>query len=424
MPTIDYTIIGTSGLKEYGGYVDEEFNPKLKGTKAIKVYTEMSENDAVVGAILFCIEMLCRQVKWEMSADEDDKPGQEASQFVTECMDDMSHTWESTISEVLTMLKFGWSYFELVYKVRQGDSEDPRRRSKYTDGKYGWRKIALRSQDSLLKWVFQDDGGIAGMWQQPVSGPTVFIPIEKALLFRTKENKNNPEGKSILRNAYRSWYFLKRLQEIEAIGFERNLTGLPKMQVPLNLLISDATDSDKSLLNSFKDMLRDIRKDERGYIIVPPEQNEDGQPSGYKFELIASPGNQGSGDIDKAITRYEQRIAMSVLAEFILLGLDKVGSFSLVSSKTNLFATALTAWLDSIAAVFNMFAIPRLLKVNGYKLEKNPVLKHGSVQDVSLDELGNFFRNTGLGISLSDMEMENYLRGKINAPLKKEETIL
>ena len=29
----------------------------------------------------------------------------------------------------------------------------------------------------------------------------------QALLFRTKSRKDNPEGRSILRNAYRPWYF-------------------------------------------------------------------------------------------------------------------------------------------------------------------------------------------------------------------------
>jgi hypothetical protein len=42
---------------------------------------------------------------------------------------------------------------------------------------------------------------------------TTVIPIEKSLLFRTSIAKGNPEGVSLLRTAYRSWYFKKRLEE-------------------------------------------------------------------------------------------------------------------------------------------------------------------------------------------------------------------
>ena len=56
---------------------------------------------------------------------------------------------------------------------------------------------------------------------------------------------------------------------------------------------------------------------------------------------------------------------MSALAEFIMLGTDRHGSFSLVESKTDLFAIALGTILDSIEEVFNRFAIPRLWQLNG-----------------------------------------------------------
>ena len=59
----------------------------------------------------------------------------------------------------------------------------------------------------------------------PPSYKQVVIPMEKCLLFRTQTHKNNPEGRSILRNAYRSWYFKKRIEEIEGVGIERDLAG-------------------------------------------------------------------------------------------------------------------------------------------------------------------------------------------------------
>ena len=50
--------IGRVGQRRYGGNFYEEFLPRLRGKQGIQTYYEMSENDDVVGAILFAIGML------------------------------------------------------------------------------------------------------------------------------------------------------------------------------------------------------------------------------------------------------------------------------------------------------------------------------------------------------------------------------
>src|SRR5438309_1861333 len=64
--TSPYQELGVSGLKRWSGYVEEEFLPALRGRKAIQIYKEMSENDAMVGALLFSIDMLIRAVDWHV----------------------------------------------------------------------------------------------------------------------------------------------------------------------------------------------------------------------------------------------------------------------------------------------------------------------------------------------------------------------
>ena len=158
---------------------------------------------------------------------------------------------------------------------------------------------------------------------------TFTIPIEKALLFRTKSRKNNPEGRSILRNAYRSWYFKRRIQEIEGIGIERDLAGLPVIHGPEDLDIWDDQNKDavKARLG-LEEMVRSIRRDEMEGVVLP---------AGYTLELLSSGGTR-QFDTNAIINRYDTRIAMTVLADFIFLGHDKTGSWALSSDKTELFA--------------------------------------------------------------------------------------
>jgi hypothetical protein len=49
----------------------------------------------------------------------------------------------------------------------------------------------------------------------------------KRQLSNSRFSERDGIGRSILRNAVRSWWLLKRIQEHEAIGIERDLPGFP-----------------------------------------------------------------------------------------------------------------------------------------------------------------------------------------------------
>ena len=227
---------------------------------------------------------------------------------------------------------FGWQAHEVVYKRRQGEKESPGDASRYSDGLIGWRKLAIRSQDTLVRWEFADDGGIAGMWQQCPSGP-VMIPIEKLGLFRTSTARGNPEGRSALRSAYRSWYLKTRMEEQEAIGIERDLTGIPMFELPEELLSPDASGTYLAARQQFENMGKNLRQDEQATILLPLVYDANNNPR-YKFTLVPSPGTHQT-DTGPVIARHSQTIAMTLLADVILLGHEKVGTQALSVSKVD-----------------------------------------------------------------------------------------
>lgn len=416
-----YIEYGNTGLERFGGTIYEEFLPELKGPRGIKIYKEMSSNDATIGAILFATQMLIRQVAWRVETNGNTKEDEENADFLRGCMDDMSMTWSDTISEILSMLTFGWSYHEIVYKRRLGPNKDSSRNSRFNDGKIGWRKIPIRSQDSLYEWVFDQNGGLQGMVQMaPPSYKLVTIPIEKSLHFRTLSQKNNPEGRSVLRNAYRSWYFKKNIEVIEGIGIERDLAGLPIVYVPPELLSPTATTEEKAVLTELKKIVTSVKRNEQEGVIMPLLYDDKGNKM-YDFALLSS-GGRRQFDINATIQRYDQRIAMTILADFILLGHENVGSYSLSSNKTNLFAVALGAWLDSIAEVFNRYAVPRLFELNAIKTDQLPQIVHGDVESVDLKELGEYISKlSGAGMELfPNNELENHLLKVANLPKNQD----
>lgn len=415
---IDYREVGATGLRRFSGFIYEEFLVELTGWKGVAVFKEMQLNDPTVSAVLFAIQMLCRRVPWWSEPASTTPQDGEAAEFLETCMNDMSQTWIDTISEILSFLGYGYSVHEIVYKRRCGDVFDPSMRSKYSDGRIGWRKLPIRSQDTIYRWQFDDHGGIQGVEQlAPPHYYHVTIPVEKMLLFRTTVEKNNPEGRSILRGAYRPWYLKKNIENIEGIGVERDLAGLPVALVPPDLLSQNASQGQKNLLAAIRQIVTNIRRDEQEGIIFPAAYDQvTGKPL-YELKLMST-GGQRQFDTDKIIQRYDQRIAMTALADFILLGQDKVGSFALASSKTNLFSTAIGAFLDIIADVFNRYAIPRLFGLNDFQVSDYPKIVHGDLEAVDLKELGEYIQKLALaGFPLfPNNELEKHLMKVANLP--------
>lgn len=409
--------IGRIGQFRYGGIIYEEYLKELQGLKGVEVYKEMSDNDETVGAILFVIEMLMRQCTFNVEAGGKSAKDKEAAEFVESCMHDMQNSWVDTISECISFLTYGWSYHEIVYKRRMGKTRDPRTSSKHDDGLIGWRKLPLRSQDTLWEWEYENDSDdLIGMTQAPAPTYEHFtIPLEKALHFRTKSRKDNPEGRSILRNAYRSWYFKKRIQEIEGIGMERDLAGFPVITGPEGIDLWDTEDPDMvAMLAAAQNIVTNIRRDAKEGLVMP---------NGWTLELLSA-GNRRQFDTNQIIERYDKRIATTVIADFILLGQSDTGSFALSSDKTRLFALAIGTYLDIICEVFNTQGIPRLIDINGDKFKgitDYPKLVHGDIEDANLEILGNFISSmVTAGILIPDEKLEDFVRRAGNLPERDE----
>ena len=408
------------GIQGYGSIFMEEFLPELHGNRGVQVYEEMANNDSTIGAVLFAVNMLMRQADIYVEPGGDTELDKKAAEFVESCMNDMEKTWADTFSEFLSYLHIGWAYHEIVYKRRVGKTSSPITNSKYNDGLIGWRKLAPRAQDTLEGWEYKtgtDD--LLGMWQlAPPDYKRCMIPIDKALHFRTRSYKDNPEGRSILRTAYRDWYFKKRLQEIEAYGIERDLAGFPVLSSPEGMDIWDQNDPDMVAALSYAEMLvSSIRRDAREGLVIP------GGEKGWKLELLASTGKR-QFDTNAIIERYNKAMATSVLADFVMLGQQQVGSFALADSKTKIFALSIGTYLDIICEVFNNQAIPRLIDLNGdhFKgITDYPRMKHGDIDEQDITQFATYIKEmVGIGVLEPDEELEKEVRRVGGLPEKLE----
>lgn len=410
-----FTELGSTGISKFGVNIQEEFLPQLQYPKAAPIFKEMADNDPTIGAILYMAEQLIRKAGWSVEPASDKRADLAAAKFLEECMNDMSTSWANNITEILSMLTYGFSFHEIVYKVRLGpDQPNGKFRSKYNDGRIGWAKMPVRSQHTLHGWDMDEDGDVKAFIQATTDmRQNIHIPLSKGLLFRTKAARDNPEGRSLLRNAYRPWYFKKRIEEIEGIGIERDLAGLPVITPPEDVDIWDpAVPEARRLKATAESLVRNIRRDRSEGVVLP---------SGWKLELMTTGGSR-QFDTNAIINRYDNRMAITMLADIVMMGGDKVGSFALGEVKKGLLAASLESLIGHIADIFNTYAVPQLFKFNYFKgITDLPRIKPGEVETPDLKELAFVLRAGGLSVQ-NDLPLMNLVRGLVSLdPITEEE---
>ncbi len=403
------TTLGVAGDNTYNGQIRaDEFLPELRGKKAIRKYREMRDNDSTVGAVMYSVEQILRDIDLHVKPADNSDAARVEKEFVESVLDDMDHTLDDHISDALSYLSYGFGWFEVIYKRRVGPTErSPKKNSKYTDGRIGVRKIASRAPWTVSKFdVEQKTGDVLGIEQEVgFMGGRNYIPLNKSLYYRTTSLNGDPSGRSILRNAYTSYEYLNNLQSIEAIAVERELAGIPVARIPAEYLSGDASAAQSGFVHNLQQVLRDVKFNEQGYIILPSDTypDKDGAPSSTRLvdvELMASNGKRNI-DINPIVSRYQHDIARSMLSEFLLLGTSG-GSYALSKSKTDLFLRALESYIQAIVDVLNKQLVERLWQLNGLNYDMMPTIEAGDVAPHDLREISSFLRNlNGAGIDVS-----------------------
>jgi hypothetical protein len=371
--------VGRTGLKHVAGYIQEEFVTVLRGQRGAKVYREMGENSPTIGMALLRVKRTLGKTNWRVDpSDSNDDEAKDIAAFVDECRDDMSLSWSSLLADVFSMVQYGYAPCELVYKRRLGpDGETP---SKHDDGRIGWRKIALRSQESVTRWELDDeDGGIRAMRQQPAPTYREFaIPIERMLLFRTETERNNPEGRSLLRSAYYPYTYWKGFTEKAAIGAERDLCGIPVGRVPPEGLTPAGNADVVSAAGAMRKIVENLRQHEQASVVLSSEKDPTTNQYLYDLSLLQS-GGAKQFDVLSLIKHCELQMALAILADDAMLGHEGTGSYALADVQGETIQGLLESFLDGVADVFNRFGIPRLLGLNGMPLDKCPILRHTGI---------------------------------------------
>lgn len=406
-PALTMGETGYNGLVVLGGNVLEECQEELRFPKAITTYKKMAKDGAIAPA-LEMVERMMADVPWTVKVPEGyEEKLKDKAQFLIQNMNDMDHSWSSFIQQVVSFNRYGFSVHEKVYRYRKKDQG-----SKYDDNLIGLKRLPIRTQDSVASWVWNSSGrDIKGFYQYVnkiksteyngttqiyqsngtvVGVPLKFIPRKKYLHFLNSRLKDNPWGASPLNGCWKAWKYKSAMEEAEAIGVAQDANGFKVLYLPTQYLKPDATDEDKAVFEYYKKMMANASVAKQSGVILPYFVDSQGNKQ-FEFDIKSITG-QKSFDTNAIIQRYTMEILTCLFADFLSLGNNGGGSFSLAESKLSLIEMVIKSKLSEIADVLNFDLVPQLFALNGWDVDVLPYFSFGKPSKESLDEIGKFIQ--------------------------------
>jgi len=388
--------IGASGVTNFQGILDtDEYVSELKGTQLYTTVDKMRWSDASIQAALLMCELPIRSAEWDVEPASEKAQDVEIADFVKENLfNELVIPWDDTLRQVLLMFPYGVMVFEVIYKLTE-------------DGKIGWRKWAPRLPKTIEKWHTDKNGELEKIEQRTYKNDTflnVEIPVEKLMVFTHRKEGDNYRGTSILRQAYKHWFFRDKYYKIDAVAQERLGIGIPVITLPDSFTDDDYDDAVK--------LGENLRGHEKAYII---------KKLGWEVEMLDLKTSTIKNP-KEMLEHHTREILKSVLADFIELGSGGVGSYSLVKDRSEMFLRALDASAKTIEDVIND-EIKKLVDYN-WNVEEYPKLTHSDLGVKDIKELAEAIEGLMMaGMLTSDPETESYLRSLLKLPEKLVEDI-
>lgn len=237
IPPLRISPVGYNGLNVTSGFVYEECDPALRWPQCQYTFKKMLK-DATISSSVDMTTRLASKVPWWIEAPKGkEKDHEQYVKALSTMLLDMDQSWLATIKQILSFVHSGFSYFEVIPRQRLKSKG-----SKYNDGLWGIKKIALRSQDTISAVEYKNNGReFVGFWQRvnnitnkgnlssfntrsvTVNGSLVtevLLKADNCLLFRNNPIKDNPFGVSPLISVFEAWRYKKAYEEAESFGVD------------------------------------------------------------------------------------------------------------------------------------------------------------------------------------------------------------
>lgn len=356
---------GTSGTASFGGYIQSiEKDPALQGAKRWETYSNLLLNTSIVAAGTRYFLNLVGKAAWKFEPANESPEAKAAAELMQAVIDDMTTPWHRVVRRAAMYKFYGFSTQEWTAKKRD-------------DGSIGLLDIEARPQKTIERWDLDATGTVYGVIQRSVQDSSeIYLPRSKLLYMVDDSLTDSPEGVGLLRHCADAARRLARLEELEGVGYETDLRGVPLVRAPLakmqelvkaGTITQDQADGMKRALQQFvenhiKGPKSGILLDSMTYQSLDAASTPSSVPL-WAVELMTS-GGDSQADIGVAITRTNTEIARILGVETLLLGQER-GSYALSRDKSHNFALTVDSTLTEMAASVRADVCAPVCALNG-----------------------------------------------------------
>lgn len=384
----------------------------LNINNAFNTYRDMKLDGTISGSMSFIKAVLAKgdwHIKPHAKATAEERKTVEALNRSLEAAE--GFTKKRLLQEWLSALDYGCSLSEVVAE-RQ-------------DGKFVFKGISPIHLTTVQRFEMKegklnklhlnqaDNDGL--VFDTSIVQPT--LNGDKVLFIRIESDSDFPLGKSLLYGAYTAWKTKKILQEYEAIGVAKNLSGVLDIKVPseyINKYYTEPASAEAIYVDNMLQQAELLHAGKGSYILTA----SDTQDNGVRLFEVSTVGNsQGSNyDVGAAITRYNQEIQLSLQTMVLSMGASGGGSFALSDNSTYLMTLFIENVRTTIISEFNHI-LRHIWAMNGHDERRVPYLEFDEIEPLDWDEFTKGWqRLLQAGGVTADKPLEQYFRAQLGAP--------
>ena len=387
--------LGSTGQTTVGGYVTVmDRLPALAGPLRWRTYREITLNTAIIATGVRLLIRLIGKSEWAANppeGQEDNKAAKDAADAVYDMMFDMASPW-ATVIRKLAMFPFnGFAVLEWTAKRRD-------------DGLIGIADVESRPCETIIRWNVDPSGTVLGCFQRTTASNEVELPRDKIIYAVDDVLTESPEGVGLFRHLAVISHKLRAFEDLEQVGFENDLRGIPVAYGPMGELLDQAKLKGPAegaswlagMLKPLKDFVQGhVRNKELG-VVLPSDtyrtKDEAQTPSAAKkwsVELLQ--GNAtGFDGIAHAIKRLNSEAALLLGVEHILVGAEGgSGSHALSKVKTDGFYLLVTAILTDCVEIMERDWLGPIARLNGWDDEIVPTLAVEAISETDVNEVAD-----------------------------------
>jgi hypothetical protein len=381
-------------------------------SQALRTYTAMVRDDVSVRISLRAGKAPVLGADWYIDPFSSDEQDMVIAEFVDfNLFGGMTTPWTKTLEQILKMFEYGFSCFEPVWELREWA---PRKNATGANRKQYTmlRKMAVRPASTISKFNYDDNGGPVSVDHKALDadGQTkdVTIPIEKLIIFTFDQDGGNLQGNSILRSAYRNWYYKDHLYKIDGIQKERHGIGVPDIE-----LQPGYNENDKTFAH---ELGRNLRTNERAYIV---------RTTNMKVSFAELKGNLV--EPLRSAEHHDTMIMKNIMVQFLNMGTGVEGGSggrATGATSMDMFLKSMRHIADSICDSINLYLIPNLVAYN-FPTDRFPQLRVrnvGETKDLQMwsAAMRNLINADAIQV---DDETEQWIRQQMDMPRRTSEFI-